>query len=245
MSKGILRLPALVITLLLAAPLHGAELNEFAPHVHQDDNPIVGMLLVDELEWQKAAGDPLVWNVSGRLGNDTARAWLRTEGETSDGDVENSRTELLGGRYFSTWWEVVAGIRQDAGTGPGRTYGLVGVQGLAPYWFHVEADLFAGERGQVGARAEAQYEILLTNRLILQPRVELQAWAKDDDATGAGSGLSKAEAGLRLRYEIRRQFAPYVGAEWSGAFGDTADLAREADEDVRDIRLVAGLRFWF
>ena len=231
--------------LLLAVSGDGSATEADSGHVHMNDNPRVGMLLVDQLEWQKASGDPLVWNVSARLGNDTGRVWFRSEGEMPDGDVESSRSELLWARYFSPWWEVVGGVRQDAGTGPGRTYGLIGVQGLAPYWFHVEADLFAGERGQVGARAEAQYDILLTNRLILQPRAEIQAWGKDDDDTGVGSGLSSAEFGLRLRYEVRREFAPYLGVEWSGAVGDTADLARASDEDVRDVRLVAGLRFWF
>lgn len=215
-------------------------------HVHMNDDPLVGMVLMDELEWQDASpDDALAWNVSAWLGHDTGRLLFRSEGEMMDGDVEDSRAELLWSKPIAAWWDLVGGLRQDAGTGPGRTYGLIGVQGIAPYRFHVEADLFAGERGQVGMRLESDYEVLLTNRLILVPRAELQAFGKDDTATGVGRGLSQLELGLRLRYEIRREFAPYVGVEWSGKFGDTADLAREAGEDVRDARVVAGLRFWF
>jgi copper resistance protein B len=215
-------------------------------HAHMNDDPLVGMFLVDELEWQEASpDDALVWNVSAWIGHDTGRLWFRSEGEATDGGVEASRAEVLWSRPIAAWWDLVGGVRQDAGTGPGRSYGLIGVQGLAPYRFHVEADLFAGERGQFGARLESLYEILLTNRLILQPRAELQAFGKDDAATFVGSGLSQLELGLRLRYEIRREFAPYVGVEWSGKFGDTADLAEDADETVRDTRFVAGLRFWF
>ena len=215
-------------------------------HAHMHDDPLVGMFLMDELEWQDASpDDALAWNVSAWLGRDIGRLLFRSEGELTDGSVEDSRSELLWLRPVAAWWDLVSGLRQDIGTGPGRTYGLIGVQGTAPYRFHVEADLFGGERGQVGARLESKYEILLTNRLILQPRAELQAFGKDDAATGIGSGLSQLELGLRLRYEIRREFAPYVGVEWNGKFGDTADLARDADGSVRDSRFVAGLRFWF
>lgn len=215
-------------------------------HAHMNDDPLVSMVLVDELEWQDASpDDALVWNMSAWIGHDDGRLLFRSEGERTDGNVEGSRAEVLWSMPIDPWWDLVGGLRQDVGTGPGRTYGLIGVQGIAPYQFHIEADLFGGERGQAGTRVESQYEILLTNRLIAQPRVELQAFGKDDAATGIGSGLSKLELGLRLRYEIRREFAPYVGVEWSAKFGDTADIARDADESVRDTRFVAGLRFWF
>ena len=215
-------------------------------HAHMNDDPLVGMFLVDELEWQATSpDDALAWNVSAWLGHDTGRLLFRSEGELTKGDVDASRSELLWLKPVASWWDLVGGLRQDAGTGPGRTYGLIGVQGIAPYRFHIEADLLAGERGQIGARLESRYEILLTNRLIAQPRAELQAFGRDDAATGIGSGLRQLELGLRLRYEIRREFAPYVGVEWSRKFGATADLARDADESVRDTRFVAGLRFWF
>ncbi|MEZ5566042.1 MAG: copper resistance protein B [Gammaproteobacteria bacterium] len=215
-------------------------------HALMDDDPIIGSVLVDELEWQDTSpADAMAWDVSAWIGRDKGRVLLRSEGESVNGDIEGLRAELLWWRPVATWWNVVGGLRQDAGTGPGRTYGLIGIEGLAPYWFHVEADLFGGERGQFGTRIESSYEVRLTNRLILTPRMELQAFSRDDEATGIGSGLSKLEAGLRLRYEIRREFAPYIGIEWTGSLGDTADMARTADEPVRDTHLVAGLRFWF
>jgi len=224
----------------------GGAVAEGTDHVHMDDDPLVGMLLLDQLEWQDTSPDSaLAWNVTAWLGHDTGRLLFRSEGERTDGDVEDLRAELLWSKPIARWWDVVGGLRQDGGTGPGRTYGLIGIQGLAPYRFHIEADLFAGERGQIGTRLESTYDILLTNRLILVPRAELQAFAKDDVATGIGSGLSQLEMGLRLRYEIRRELAPYVGVEWSGSFGDTADFARAGNESVRDTYIVAGIRFWF
>lgn len=241
MSKKVL------VALWLVAGLHrsGAVASDMGG-AHMNDDPLVSMVLVDQLEWQNASpDDALAWNVSAWLGRDSGRALFRSEGERVSGDNEDGRAELLLSRPIAAWWDLVGGLRQDFGTGPGRTYGVIGVQGVAPYRFHLEADLFGGERGQVGARLESQYEILLTNRLVLQPRAELQAYGKDDVANGIGSGLSQLEVGLRLRYEIQRQFAPYVGIEWSGKFGDTADLAEDDDESVRDTRAVAGLRFWF
>ena len=215
-------------------------------HAHMDDDPLVGMFLMDELEWQGASpDDALAWNVSAWLGHDTGRALFRSEGEMSSGEVEGGRAELLWSKPVAAWWDLVAGLREDFGTGPGQTYGLIGVQGTAPYRFHIEADLFGGERGQFGTRLESDYEILLTNRWILVPRAELEAFGRDEADLGIGSGLSQLELGLRLRYEVRREFAPYVGVEWSGKYGDTADFAEDADESVRDTRLVAGLRVWF
>ena len=131
------------------------------------------------------------------------------------------------------------------GGGPSRTYAALGVIGLAPYKFEVEATAYLGESGQVGLGAEAEYEMLFTNRLIGQWLVEGEAWSKDDPAVGIGSGLSKVEAGFRLRYEFHRQFAPYVGVVWERAYGGTADLRRAASGDVDDTRIVAGVRIWF
>ncbi len=224
----------------------GVRAEDMGHQAHMNDDPLVWMVLVDELEWQNASSDDtLAWNVFAWIGHDTGRVLFRSEGEMTAGDVEGGRAELLWSKPVTAWWDLVAGLREDFGTGPGQTYGLVGVQGTAPYRLHIEADLFGGERGQFGTRLESDYEILLTNRWILVPRAELEAFGKDEAALGIGSGLSQLEVGLRLRYEIRREFAPYVGVEWSGKFGDTADLAEDANESVRDTRLVAGLRVWF
>jgi copper resistance protein B len=211
-----------------------------------NDDPVVTMILLDELEWQHASADSaLAWDLSAWVGRDRGRLLLRSEGESSQGRLQDTRAELLWSRPIAAWWDLLVGLRQDVGAGPGRSYGLVGVQGLAPYRFHVEADLFGGERGQIGARLESSYNLLLTNRLMLVPRAELQGFSKDDAATGVGSGLSELQLGLRLRYEIRREFAPYLGVEWSGRFGDTADFARQAGDAVHDTRFVTGVRVWF
>lgn len=215
-------------------------------HAHMNDDPLVWMVLVDQLEWQKSSSaDAVAWDLAAWAGYDTGRLRLRAEGTRANGATVDNRAELLWSRPVAPWWDLVAGLRQDSGLGPARTYGVIGVQGLSPYRFQVEADLFVGERGQAGARVKSEYNVLLTNRLMLGPRAELQGFVKDDSATGVGSGLSTLELGLRLRYEIRREFAPYVGVEWTGKLGDTADLARESADLVRDTKFVAGLRLWF
>ncbi len=234
---------SLVLALMSAGTAGAGE--PIMDHAKTDD-PIISKVLVDELEWQDASpNEAMAWDATAWIGRDGGRVLLRSEGVAVNRQVEHLRAELLWWRPIAAWWNVVGGLRQDAGEGPGRTYGLIGIEGLAPYWFHVQADLYAGERGQIGTRLEAEYDIRLTNRLFLSPQAELHAYTRDDAATGIGNGLSELEAGVRLRYEIRREFAPYLGIQWTGSFGDTADIARAAGEPVRDTFVVAGLRFWF
>ena len=152
---------------------------------------------------------------------------------------------MLYGRSVTPWWDVVAGVRQDVGEGPDRTWAAFGVQGLAPYKFEVEATAYVGSNGRTAATLEAEYDTLLTNRLILQWQGEANLYGKPDPARGLGSGLSTVEAGARLRYEITRRFAPYVGVEVERAFGGTADARRADGFDATDTRVVAGIRFWF
>lgn len=210
------------------------------------DDPVYWMLLFDEFEWQdQREGDVLSWDVDAWIGTDMHRALLRAEGERNDGDTTENRLELLWVHPVAAYWDLVAGVRMDSEPGPTRSYVGIGVQGLAPQWLHVEATAWAGERGQTAATLKLEYQLLLSNRLILTPAIETDLYGKDDTANGIGNGFSEMKAGLRLRYEIRREFAPYVGVEWAGKFGDTADLARSEDEAVRDARVVAGLRFWF
>lgn len=215
-------------------------------HAHMEHDPLTAMLLAEQFEWQGGSGDDaLKWDATGWAGFSMNRLWLRTEGERPSGSSGEAQTELLYGRPIAPWWDLVAGVRHDVGPGPARTYAGIGVQGLAPQWFHVEATAYYGERGQAGLRLQADYDWLFTNALVLTFRPEVSAWSDDDEATGIGSGLSEASVGLRLRYEIRPELAPYVGVEWTGLFGDTADIARDASEDRRESRVVAGLRFWF
>ena len=209
------------------------------------DQRIVSYWLVDRLEWQDTEEGGLGWEGLAWIGGDLNRLWLRTEGEAASGDVESAKVEALYGRSILPWWDAVAGVRHEFGEGPSRTYAAFGFQGLAPYKFEVEATAFVGSGGRGGVSLEAEYDTLITNRLILQWQGEANLYAKDDPQIGVGSGLSTIEAGARLRYEFTRRFAPYIGVQFERAFGETADLRRDDDEPTRDARLVAGIRFWF
>jgi copper resistance protein B len=179
------------------------------------------------------------------VGTDLDRVWLRSEGEQVDGRAAPADIEVLYGRSVSTWWDVVAGIRHDFGEGPSQTYAAIGVQGLAPYKYEVEATVYIAQSGQTAARLELEYDTLLTNRLILQWQAELEFHGKTDELRGIGAGLGSFEAGLRLRYEVTRKFAPYIGVAWEHAFGRTADFRRAEGEGVNEARVVAGVRIWF
>ncbi|MCD9032425.1 copper resistance protein B [Luteimonas sp. Y-2-2-4F] len=207
--------------------------------------PVTTMVLFDRLEaWDADHGTGQAWEATAWIGGDIHRLWLRSEGERSGGRTGSSDLEALYGRSVSPWWDVVAGVRHDFRP-DSRTWAAFGVQGLAPYLFEVSATAYVGDGGQVQAKVEAEYDVRFTNRLILQPLVEATASLKDEPEAGIGSGLNKIEAGLRLRYEISRRFAPYVGLVHERAFGESADLAEAAGGHARDTRVVAGVRLWF
>jgi copper resistance protein B len=210
----------------------------------EDDAPYSKVLL-DQLEWREIqAEDAQVWEFDAWYGDDYNKIWLETEGERVD-DEADGRVELMWDRIISPWWSFQTGVRQDFGEGPSRTWLDLGIQGLAPYFFEIDAAVYIGEEGRTAARFSGEYDILITQRLILQPELELRFFGENDPENGIGSGFSDLEVGLRLRYEIRREFAPYIGVHWERKFGRTADLAREEGEDPDDLALVAGLRVWF
>ena len=210
------------------------------------DNTTQHYVLLDRLEgWSADPGAGTAWEMQAWLGTDLNRLWLRSEGERVDGRTESADLEVLYGRSVARWWDVVAGVRHDFNPGGSQDFAAIGVMGLAPYMFEVQATAYIGQSGQTAARIEVEYEMLLTNRLILQPVVEVDFYGRNDERRGIGSGLSTAEAGLRLRYEITRQFAPYVGIVREQAFGRTADLRRAEGEDANDTRVIAGFRIWF
>ena len=210
------------------------------------DNAIHSFFMVNRLEaFDAEEGGGLEWEAQAWIGTDLDKIWLRSEGERVDGHTEAADIEVLYGRPIARWWDLVAGVRHDFEPGGSQDFAAIGVIGLAPYKFEVAATAYVGESGQTAARIEVEYETLLTNRLILQPLVEASFHGKDDARRDIGSGLSTVEAGLRLRYEITRQFAPYVGVVREKAFGRTADYRREAGEDSDDTRFVAGVRIWF
>lgn len=205
-----------------------------------------GYLLFDRLEgWDNDHGGGQAWEASAWYGGDIDRLWLRSEGERSGGHTEAADLEALYGHAISPWWDLLVGVKQNVAPGDARTSAAFGVQGMAPYKFEVAATLYVGEGGSASARLEGEYDVLLTNRWILQPRLEAEAAFADDRAHGIGSGLSTLEAGLRLRYQISRRFAPYFGVVHERAFGATADYRRDAGEAARETRVVAGVRVWF
>lgn len=213
---------------------------------HAMDIPVNIHALLDRFEWVDAdAGSTLAWEGRGWLGNDKQRVWLRTEGERRESETASAELQLLYGRPFARWWDWVAGARHDFEPGPSQNWLAAGVQGLAPYWFETEVTLFLADGGQTQLRVEFEYELLLTQKLVLQPRLEVNVNGQDDERRDVGSGLSTAEAGLRLRYEIRREIAPYIGINWERALGDTGDIVRAHGEARQDTALVAGIRMWY
>jgi copper resistance protein B len=210
------------------------------------EDPLNHLLLFDQLESQSAdSADGLSWNVDGWFGYSLNKLRLRSEGERWSGATEQAELQALWGRALTRWWEFVAGLRQDSAPGPDLSWVAIGLQGRAPYMIDVQLTSFLAEGGRGSVRLEAESDILITNRLILAPWVELD-WNADTDALrGRGSGLANAEFGFRLRFEIRREFAPYLGILWVEKFGATATLARQAGQDPDTVRLVLGLRTWF
>jgi len=186
------------------------------------------------------------WSGEAWVGGDLDRLVIKSEGEGSfHGRLESGDLQALYSRTIDPYWNLQAGVRQSVGFGPDRPYAVLSIEGLAPYWLEVEGSFFLSSKGDLLGRAEVYYDQRLTQRLILQPRAELNFAAQDVRENRIGGGLSDVELGLRLRYEIRRELAPYVGISWERRVGGTARLARAAGEDAASSSLVAGIRFWF
>lgn len=202
----------------------------------------------ERFEYQSNEGEPLfLWDAQGWYGGDINKFWFKTEGEYDFEAAEFEQAELqaLWSRAIGGFWDLQAGVRHDFARGRDRTFGVVGLQGLAPYLFEIDAALFISDDADISARIETEYELLLTQRLILQPRGELNFEFQDVPEFDLGAGLSTAEIGARLRYEIIREFAPYIGVSWERAVGQTAAFARNAGTDPGGVSFVAGLRVWF
>ena len=200
----------------------------------------------DRLEAQVRDGaDGYLWDVQGYFGGPTSRLWFKSEGEGAFGEkIENAELQALWSRAIAPFWDLQLGVRQDV-AGPDTTHAVIGIQGLAPYMFEVDAALFVSHRGDVTARIEAELDQRISRRLILQPRAEVNLAAQDNARLGIGAGPDSVEAGVRLRYEIIREFAPYIGIEQSWRIGNGADFARAASEDPSVTNYVIGIRFWF
>lgn len=208
---------------------------------------ILTFIEAEQFEYRVSGGeDTFSWDAQGWIGRDYNKVWLKTQGDdVLDGAVKDAEMQVLYSRAIAAFWDVQLGARYDVKPNPSREYAVLGIQGLAPYFFEVDAAAFVSNKGDVSARLEAEYEMLLTQRLIAKPSVELNVAAQEVEELGIGSGLSEAELGLRLRYEIVREIAPYIGVSWERKVGPTADFARRDGADVSDLAFVTGARFWF
>ena len=217
-----------------------------ASHSMGRDDPLLTKVMVGQFELRNTEGsDPVVLEAQGWIGKDLNKLWVKVDVENVSGKTDEAELQFLYSKAIAPYWDVQVGWRHDKMPTPNRDWFAVGFQGLAPYFFEIDAAAFIGNNGQTALRLEAEYEIMLTQKLILTPEVEINAYSKDDEATGVGSGLSDIELGLRLRYEIRREFAPYIGVNWNKTYGDTANFSRDEGEDVSDTQFVVGIRAWF
>lgn len=204
--------------------------------------------IAERLELASNDGDTFtLLQGQGWIGGDINKLWLKAEAEwaAEESVFEELELQALFSRAISPFWDLQLGLRHDFDPEPSRDYAVIGIRGDAPYWIEVDAALFVSDQGDASARLEAEYDIRLTQRLLLQPRVEVDAAFATDREIGVGSGLSSIEAGLRLRYEASRRIAPYVGVHWTDTFGDTSRLRKSEGDDADSLSLVAGLRFWF
>jgi copper resistance protein B len=224
----------------------GAAPTEAAPFgAPVDDQHVFYHLLFNQLEGRFGDTSAFRWCGEGWLGTDENRLWLRSEGELSGGLVQDSQQELFYSRPISTYFNAMVGGRYDLDSLPGRGWGALGIEGLAPLFFRVAATGYVSGDGHLAAKLEGSYDLLLTQRLILQPQIEMNFYTKDDPARLVGAGLSDIDAGLRLRYEITRKLAPYIGIAYEGKFGSTAAYAAGAGDPINQVRFAVGLRAWF
>ncbi|MBB3103276.1 copper resistance protein B [Azomonas macrocytogenes] len=230
------------------APITAADRRAAFPHVSGHtlhDSAIRRFFLFEKLEYQDADdGSALNWDAQGWIGGDVDRLVLRSQGERSNGLTEQAEIHAMWGHALNNNWDLVGGVRHDFKPESAQTWAALGAQGTF-YNIDIEATGYYGENGQTSARFEATYDLLLTNRLILQPTTEINVYGRNDESRGVGAGLSEIEAGLRLRYEFVRQFAPYIGVNWSRSYDGTANMLREEGEAVEEWRFVAGIRLWF
>jgi copper resistance protein B len=185
------------------------------------------------------------WEGQGWVGTDYDKVWIKSEGTVSNGAVDDGQQQFLYSRAITTYFDLQGGLRSDIDSRPTRNWAAFGFQGLAPYFFELAASGFISSQGHLAAKLEASYDLLLTQRLILQPQVEFNVYSKSDPARLVGAGFSDIDTGLRLRYELSRKFAPYIGVVYEGKFGQTVNIARKVGESTSDVRLALGVRLWF
>ena len=209
-----------------------------------DDQHVWFHAILDQFEGRLSDNSSLRWDGEAWTGTDTNRLWLKSEGELQNGKVSDGQHELLYDRPISTYFDVQAGLRYDLDDRKSRGWAAFGIEGLAPYFFHMSATAYASDRGYLAAKFTGSYDLLITQRLILQPEFELNLYSKADPGRLTGAGFSDLDTGLRLRYEISRKFAPYLGVAYEKKFGRTGTLTGAAGENTDAFRFVVGLRSW-
>ncbi|WP_290435608.1 copper resistance protein B [Aeromonas caviae] len=224
----------------------GPSLFEGREQLSLADEHTFSSLLIDRLEYSNgreenyASYKALAW-----VGKDYQKIWFKSEGEYKN-SLQDTENQVLYGYATSAYWDILFGARYDTyQSRSDKGWLALGLQGLAPYWFEVDSSLFVDQHGLMLLSLEAEYDLLLTQKLILQPQAAMNIYSKDNDDMSVGRGISDISTGLRLRYEISRQFAPYIGVEWKTLAGNTYDLAKDHGESTSDTRFIAGARFWF
>ncbi|MEM9209219.1 MAG: copper resistance protein B [Pseudomonadota bacterium] len=215
-----------------------------APWSIAADDDLYTFAQADRFEYADNEG-AFVWDLQGWIGGDYRKVWVKSEGSRENGSSEDSEVQILYSQARSAFFDWQLGLRLDQAPSPNRSYLVLGLQGLAPQWFEIDTAFFLSDRGELSARFEAEYDLLLTQRLILQPRFELELSGSDVPDRGIGRGLAKTELGVRLRYELRRKIAPYIGINWTRLGGNTADFARANGQSVEHTSFIAGLRLWY
>jgi copper resistance protein B len=212
-----------------------------------EDDIITTFVEVEQFEYRFRDGkESLNWDAQAWIGGDYHKLWFKTEGEAPVGEpVEEAEFQLLYSRFVSDFFDFQIGLRQDLKPEPERTFAVVGLHGLAKYFVETDLAAFVSHEGEVSFRAKGEIDLRLTQRLVLQPMAEVNLAVQSVTERDIGSGFNDVEVGLRLRYEIAREFAPYIGINWERKLGDTADLIRGEGERVDSFAIVAGLRFWF
>lgn len=230
---------------LFASLLVGLGASVMAPSfARMPDDPVVTKLMLDKLQIGRDDGEDVIsWEGGFWIGKDINKLVFKTEGERADGETEGSESQLLLSHAIDPFWDIQAGWSHDTVPGESRDYATIGLQGVAPFYIETDASLSFDKKGQVKLDVSFEHEMMLTQRLVLIPEIEFSAYAKDDEDMEIGSGLSDVEASLRLGYEIRREFMPYIGINWGKKFGNTADLL--GDEESSETLFVVGIHAWY
>ena len=225
------------------APTLGIEPGAMQPVM---DQAIFAHAIFNQLEGRwNGSNTQFRWDGQGWVGSDYDKLWIKSEGTVSNGALDDGQQQFLYSRAVTTYFDLQGGLRSDIDSRPTRNWAAFGIQGLAPYFFDLELTGFVSGQGHLAAKLQGSYDLLITQRLILQPQIELNIYSKADPARLVGAGLSDIDTGLRLRYEFSRQFAPYIGVVYEGKFGQTANFARQAGASTGDVRFVFGIRAWF